>query len=235
VVHPVRVKLHFNLTRGRLSLQVDQEISLGVIGLFGPPGSGKSTILRVLAGADMPDEGTITIGDRVLFDSACGINVAPSERRIGYVPQEEQHRRWAGVRELFRHSAASSEAESEEITKVFGCSGLLTKRLWQISKSDLRSLQVARAVVGRPTVLLCDEPLLGLDGYRRSILPHLRYVAEHLHIPVMYISHNTDELLALAEKVWIIDEGRITNAVDPRELQSFGMKQWRVKMFPEGA
>ena len=186
----------------------------GVTALFGRSGAGKSTILKMIAGTARPEKGRIAAGGRVFFDGAAGINLPPRARGIGFVFQEGRlfphlsvrrnltYARWAGRR-------AGSRA-LDEVVALLGLEAHLHRHPETLSGGERQRVAIGRALLADPQILLMDEPLSSLDRERRGeILPYLEAVANETRIPVLYVSHDTDEVARLADRVVAIEDGRV--------------------------
>src|SRR5262249_10690194 len=145
----------------------------GVTILFGQSGSGKTTVLKCIAGLLMPDEGRITAGARVLFDSKLGIDLAAGDRAVGYLFQSlalfphltgEQN----GLYGLAGTTAAEKKIRTTEILESFRIAHLLSRKPGGISGGERQRVALARSLVTRPAVLLLDEPLSALDAITKS-------------------------------------------------------------------
>jgi molybdate transport system ATP-binding protein len=194
----------------------------GVTILFGASGSGKTTILRCVAGLARPDAGRIAIGDRTLFNS--GVNVPVPERQIGYVFQQLA---------LFPHltvarnigyglaglSRAERQARIVEAAESFRIQNLLDRRPGQISGGERQRTALARALVTQPAALLLDEPLSALDyAIQLHIMDDLRRWNAGRRIPILYVTHSHREAFALGERLIALEHGRILASGSPHEV-----------------
>ncbi|WP_309085145.1 molybdenum ABC transporter ATP-binding protein [Chelativorans sp.] len=195
----------------------------GVTALFGRSGAGKSTILKMIAGTVRPERGRIAAGGRVLFDSETGSNLPPRARGIGFVFQEDRlfphlsvrrnltYARWAGRRTGMR--------AVEEVVALLGLKTYLDRYPETLSGGERQRVAIGRALLAEPQILLMDEPLSSLDRERRAeILPYLEAVADEARIPILYVSHDTDEVARLADRVVAIEAGRVVAAGTPAEI-----------------
>lgn len=214
--------------RTRISplFQVDVafEIAPGVTIVFGESGSGKTTVLRSVAGLATPDSGRITCGDRVLFDADGRVNVAPARRRIGFVFQHLA---------LFPHltafdnitygladrPAAERTKRAHAIAESFRIAHLLDRRPAQISGGERQRVGLARALVTTPEALLLDEPLSALDYLTQSrIIADLREWNRERRIPILYVTHSQREVFALGERVLVLQAGSIAADGTPQQV-----------------
>lgn len=208
---------------GNLALEIDLQVDAGgVLALFGPSGAGKTSILNWLAGLNRPDSGRIAIDGRVLFDSAAGINLPPDRRGLGYVFQEPRLFPHLGVRGNLlygwhrrnRHGNGKTDSRPEitldQVVALLGIGHLLKRRIGGLSGGEQQRVAIGRALLAQPQLLLMDEPLAAVDARRKSeILPFIEGLHAALQIPIVYISHDPDEVLRIADQVALIVEGKL--------------------------
>lgn len=207
-------------------LAVDVQIAARVTGLFGPSGSGKTSVLDLVAGLRRPVAGRLDLDGRVLADPARGIHVPPRLRRIGYVPQDGALFPHMTVRRNLLYGAPSDDAgplRLAHVAEVLEIGDLLDRGVTRLSGGEQRRVALGRALVARPLLLVLDEPLAGLDHpLRARILPLLKRVRDEFGVPMLYVSHDPSEVLALCDEVVVLDRGRVTARRPPRDL--FTMK-----------
>ena len=205
-------------------LDVSVEVSPGITILFGASGAGKSTLLDCLAGLARPDEGRITTGSDVLFDSAAGVHVPAPKRRIAYVFQtlalfphlSAEENVAYGLRDLHE---AERRGRVETILKAFRVEKLRRQKPGEISGGERQRIALARSLVTEPRVLLLDEPLTGLDAeLKAAIVDDLRAWNAAKEIPILYVTHSRDEVDALGERVIALDNGRVVSSGAPMEV-----------------
>jgi molybdate transport system ATP-binding protein len=208
----VRLKKH----RGDFALDVAFAAEgPGIIALFGPSGCGKSTIVNLVAGLLRPEEGLVGLGGVTLFDSARAIDVPAEKRRIGYVFQDARLFPHLDVRaNLLYGDKRSPHAEPQipfdEAVELLGIGGLLGRRPRQLSGGERQRVALGRALLCRPRLLLLDEPLASLDLARREeLLPYLERLRDRLSIPMIYVSHDFEEVLRLATHVVVLRSGAV--------------------------
>ncbi len=183
--------------------------------LFGASGAGKTTLLDSIAGLLRPDEGQITVGEAVLFDSATGVNVPPSRRSVGYLVQTLALFPHMSVAQNIEYGLAGvdraeRDARLREILTSFRIAPLAQRRPSEISGGERQRVALARALVRRPRILLLDEPLTALDAVTKSkILDDLRVWNRQRHIPILYVTHNREEVFALGEQALVLEGGHI--------------------------
>jgi molybdate transport system ATP-binding protein len=205
-------------------LDVSIEVSPGITILFGASGAGKSTLLDCIAGLVRPDDGQITVGTDVLFDSARGIDLPASKRRVAYVFQtlalfphlnSEQNVAY-GLTELRQKE---KQDRVEAILKAFRVEKLRKQKPGEISGGERQRIALARSLVAEPRILLLDEPLTGLDAELKSaIVDDLRAWNAAKGIPVLYVTHSREEVDALGERVIALDNGCVASAGAPMDV-----------------
>ena len=200
---------------GGPAIAVDQlRMGSGITVLFGASGSGKTTVLRCLAGLERPEAGRIQAGGETWFDGATNLFLPARRRRVGFVPQDYAlfpHLSVArnvgyGLHELTTGERSRQVAETLE---WLGLTGLEDRLPRALSGGQQQRVALARAVVGRPQLLLLDEPFAALDTPTRLRLRgELRHWLRHTGIPTLLVTHDRFEALALGDEVVILHEGR---------------------------
>jgi len=179
----------------------------GLTALFGPSGAGKTSLLNMVAGLLRPDAGRIAVGGVVLFDAAVGVDLPARRRRAGYVFQDGRlfpHRR---VRDnlLYGWKLARPEdrwMDLEEATRFLGIAHLLDRWPRTLSGGEAQRVAIGRALLSGPRFLLMDEPLASLDRARREeIMEVIARLRDELDLPILYVSHDRDEVARLATQV----------------------------------
>ncbi|HUN55739.1 MAG TPA: ATP-binding cassette domain-containing protein [Smithella sp.] len=179
--------------------------------MIGPSGGGKTTIIRILAGLDRPDDGRMIFGDEVWFDSAKRVNLAPQKRRLGYVFQNHP---------LFPHLnlydnaafAAVDKKEVDELFEIFKISHLRKRKPHMVSGGEQQRCAICQALARHPRLLLLDEPFSALDAVtRRGLREELKNLKGGMSFPVIYVTHDITEALYLADEILPVVEGKIDN------------------------
>lgn len=181
----------------------------GVVALFGRSGCGKSTTINIISGLLAADTARVELDGHVLTD------LPPEQRRIGYVFQDGRlFPHMSVVRNLQyglkRTRAPQQTIAFDQIVSLLGLESLLHRRPYQLSGGERQRVSLGRALLSQPALLLLDEPLAALDAARRDeVLPHLEKLRDNLSIPMVYVSHQFDEVLQLATHVVLMDAGQV--------------------------
>jgi molybdate transport system ATP-binding protein len=183
--------------------------------LFGPSGSGKSSVINLIAGLIRPREGRIEIDGRVLVDTGKGVFVPRHKRRIGMVFQDAR---------LFPHMSVKSNlnfgrwftpageryVELDAVVDLLGIGALLERRPGKLSGGEKQRVAIGRALLASPKLLLMDEPLASLDEARKAeILPYVERLRDEMNIPIVYVSHSIAEVARLASDVVVLQNGKV--------------------------
>jgi len=228
-----------------MSLEVDVERRLGaftldarfvadgrLIALFGRSGAGKTTIVNLIAGLLRPERGRITVGGRVLVDTARGVFVPMHRRRLGYVFQESRLFPHLTVRQNLAYGRwFTPRAERREalprIADLLAIGQLLERGPAHLSGGERQRVAIGRALLAGPHLLLMDEPLASLDQtLKAELLPYIERLRDELRIPIVYVSHSIPEVSRLATTMVLLSEGRVAAVGDAAEIMG------RVDLFP---
>ncbi|MFN8006737.1 MAG: ATP-binding cassette domain-containing protein [Terriglobia bacterium] len=183
--------------------------------LFGPSASGKTTLLRCLAGLDKPDRGIIRHGKDAWFDSERGVWQQPQRRRLGYLFQEYALFPHQTVRQNLEYglpggSRVERGTRLNPLIDLFQLAGLQDRYPRQLSGGEKQRVALARALAPRPQLLLLDEPLSALDAPSRGRLRNdLRQILNHIAVPTLLVTHDRVEALALGDRLAVLADGRI--------------------------
>ena len=205
-----------SLRQGGFTLEIRESSHVEVLGLFGPSGSGKTTLLETIAGLRTPSRGEIRIGGMTLFDSSRDIDLPPRDRHIGYVPQDVLLFPHLDVRSNLRYGART---ELESLVDILDIAPLLTRRVNNLSGGERQRVAIGRALMTKPALMLLDEPLAAVDRARREqILPYLLRIRRELHVPLIYVTHDRHELAQIADRVLVIEQGRLVSGGLPQQV-----------------
>jgi molybdate transport system ATP-binding protein len=196
----------------------------GVVALFGRSGCGKSTTIDLIAGLLNPDEGHVRLDGVILVDTRERACVPAERRRIGYVFQDSKlfpHLSVAGNLRygLKRVREGAERIGFDDVVALLGLEPLLARRPHQLSGGERQRVALGRALLSQPRLLLLDEPLASIDAARREeVLPYLEALRDRLSIPMVYVSHQFDEVLRLATHVVLLDAGHVVAQGSPGEV-----------------
>ena len=202
---------------GAFTLEVAFASEGRVTGLFGASGAGKTSLVSMIAGLVTPDRGTIAIDGDVLDDSTQRLHIPVHRRRIGYVFQDARLFPHLDVRKNLDYGRRMNgltrdPAQEERVTGLLNIGHLLDRRTGSLSGGERQRVALGRALLARPRLLLLDEPLGSLDQERKAeILPYLTRLRDEVGIPMVYVSHDPDELRLLASRVAVLKGGRIVS------------------------
>jgi molybdate transport system ATP-binding protein len=226
-----RIRKSFPSAQCEFSLDVEFSAAPGFTILFGPSGSGKTTLLDCVSGLTTQEAGKIAVAQRVLFDSAARINVSVPKRNVGYVLQDLALFPHLTVKQNTEYGLASlphsvREQRVAAILREFRIDHLKQQRPAQISGGERQRLALARTLVTDPCMLLLDEPLAALDAATKSkILDDLRRWNQAHGVPILYVTHSREEVIALGERVLVLDHGRIIAQGTPHQVLSAPLQE----------
>jgi len=216
--------LHLKIKMSRPVFELDLDLQLpglGITAIFGPSGSGKTTLLRAVAGLEKNQLGCIQVGSHVWQDTQQGIDLPTWQRPLGYVFQESSLLPHLNVTDnlnfgLKRAVKFSGNAQSDAATalqdaiELLGIGNLLQRMPDQLSGGERQRVAIARAIVMKPKLLLMDEPLASLDAARRQeIFPWLTKLRDELRMPMLYVTHSTEEVTRLADHLVVLNQGQV--------------------------
>ncbi|MGB0665172.1 MAG: molybdenum ABC transporter ATP-binding protein [Pontibacterium sp.] len=207
-----------NITLSRVGFELKANFELpnqGIHVLFGPSGSGKSTLLRCLAGLETPDSGQLTVNDQLWFSSQNNASLPSHQRCVGMVFQSPQLMPHLSVKENLMFSPRYTGKHYEQVVSTLKIKPLLNKRCQQLSGGEQQRVAIGRALLSEPQYLLMDEPLSALDAsLRLEIMALIKQLSRALTIPVIYVTHQLEEVQALADTLLLIEKG-VTSAQGP--------------------
>lgn len=197
------------------ALKTEFEADRGITVLFGRSGSGKTSIIRAVAGLLRPDAGRVVLNNRILHDADAGIWLPAHKRRIGYIFQDARLFPHLTIRQNLSYGRwfAPRRAQAENmdaIIDILGISHLLGRRPAALSGGEKQRVAIGRALLSGPELLLADEPLASLDQQRKQeILPLFERLRDEFDVPILYVSHSAGEVARLANKVVVVQGGKV--------------------------
>ena len=209
------LRVHVAKALGATTVEAAFASEGGVTALFGRSGAGKTSLINMIAGLLKPDRGQIELDSETLDDTDKHIHVPAHRRRIGYVFQDAR---------LFPHLSVAQNldygrrmngltfdaAEQTRIARLLDLEDLLQRRPGKLSGGEKQRVALGRALLSRPRLLLLDEPLGSLDEERKAeILPYLLRLRDQAGVPMVYVSHDADEVRRLATQVIRLQDGKI--------------------------
>ncbi len=216
-----QLSIRYQLTRAAFSLNVDLELSMqGVTGVFGPSGAGKTTLLRCMAGLEKCNAGRLVVDGTAWEDSSAGVNHASHRRQIGYVFQEARLFPHMNVsRNLAygqRRSATGSRTfDFDYVVSLLALGKMLDRMPATLSGGEAQRVAIGRALLRSPAMMLMDEPLAALDEARKEeLLPFIERLHAELKMPIVYVSHNIEEICRLCDQLVVMDAGSVMTQGD---------------------
>jgi molybdate transport system ATP-binding protein len=198
----------------RHDVELDWTTDEPALGVFGPSGAGKTTVLEALAGLRPEVRGRIEVDGRTWLDSERGVRLPPEQRGVGYVPQDLllfPHLDVTANLRLGERRAprAARRPARARVLEVLELGPLVGRAVGELSGGERQRVALARALCSAPDLLLLDEPLANLDRrLRQRILPYLVRVRREFGVPTIYVSHDPAEMALLAEEISVLEAGR---------------------------
>jgi molybdate transport system ATP-binding protein len=212
-------ELEFSLRQGAFALEIAERSDARALALFGPSGSGKTTIVEAIAGLRTPSRGAIAIAGQVLFSHDRHLDVPARDRRVGYVPQDVLLFPHLNVRQNVMYGAARGRADVAHVVDLLELEELMARRVTSLSGGERQRVALARALMSSPGVLLLDEPMAAIDlPRRRRVLDALLKIRDELRVPLIYVAHSPEEVRRIADRVVVLDQGRITGHGTPGDV-----------------
>ncbi len=206
---------NISLPLARFTLAVEVEARGRITAILGPSGAGKTSLLDLIAGLRAPPSALIQLNGTILADTMKKIRVPPHRRGIGYVPQDLALFPHLSVRQNLLYGCKSRPPadplfQFEHVTEVLEIEPLVTRPVTSLSGGEKQRVALARALLTSPQLLLLDEPLASLDApLRARIIPYLLRIRDEFKVPMLFVTHNRLEAMALADEVIILVEGRV--------------------------
>jgi molybdate transport system ATP-binding protein len=214
------MEVRLRLPRSNFELDVNLRLpAQGITVLFGASGSGKTSVLRCVAGLERARAARVVVGGVVWQDDVAGIFLPVHHRPLGYVFQEaslfdhldvQSNLHYGMKRSLGTRSWSEAQTALQGVIELLGIGHLLQRRAAQLSGGERQRVAIARALATAPQLLLLDEPMASLDlARRREILPWLERLRDELRIPMLYVTHAAEELVRLADHLVVLERGTV--------------------------
>ena len=208
-------------TEGKFLLKVNFEVNKNeFLTLFGKSGSGKTTILRMIAGLENPDTGFIEVEGKTYFNSKKKINIPPQKRKVGFVFQNYALFPNMTVYENLEFAMEKPNKQKiEEILEIVELQDLKNRYPNTLSGGQQQRVALARAIIRNPLILLLDEPLSALDlSVRLKLQDEIKKIHKLLNLTTLMVSHDKPEVFKLSDRVLWIDKGKIIKTGNPRKI-----------------
>ena len=219
----------------KLQLEIHHEFEGKISGIFGPSGAGKTTLLELIAGFRRPNAGTIRFRDSILSDTSRKIFLPSHERNIGYVPQDLALFPHLTVEENMKYGLRRKHTQKvpdvNEVIRLLDVEPLLGRRIPMLSGGEKQRVAFGRAVLASPELLLMDEPLANLNEELRDRIKQLIVtIRDEFRIPILFVSHDADDVVALCDQVLFLKNGKKVQSGPPDALFSQDQKEhYRIK------
>jgi molybdate transport system ATP-binding protein len=221
--HAMSLSLDLDVPRRDFRLQLRLTTpSTGITALFGRSGSGKTTLLRCIAGLERAARATVRFNDEIWQDATQF--VPTHRRRLGFVFQEASLFPHLNVKAnleygLRRVPAAQRLIKLDDAVSLLSLTHMLERQPHQLSGGQQQRVALARALLASPQLLLMDEPLSNLDiASRNDVLPHLERLHDQLSIPIVYVSHEVNEVMRVADHVALLESGNLVAFGDIQDM-----------------
>ncbi len=224
IVHYEMLSLHIRKQFDAFHLELDLDApSEKITVLFGASGAGKSLTLAAMAGFLAPDAGRIVLGERVLFDAAGGVNLAPQARKIGMVRQDLAlfpHLSAAGnIAYGMKGARGDKEKRVRELLALMQLENFGARKPAELSGGQQQRVALARALAIEPDLLLLDEPFSALDLQTRiELRRELKELQQRLKTSMLFVTHDLGEAALLADEMAVIENGRVLQFATPNEI-----------------
>lgn len=218
------IEVAFRHHFGDSTIEVDFASSSRALALFGDSGAGKTTVLNVISGLLTPAQGRVALDEDILLDTDTGRYVPAVKRRVGYVFQDGRLFPHLSVRANLLYGCASQQRPPsvfDHVVALLDLDALLMRHPGTLSGGEKQRVAIGRALLSTPRILLLDEPLTGLHRDSRvNVLDYLRRLRSELPIATILVSHQRDEVVALADEVVLMHWGSVTGQMTAAEFSA---------------
>ena len=205
------LKIDIQLERNGFHLKMKDQIPMGIIGIYGPSGHGKTSLLSAIAGIVTPSHGSLQINNEFVFDKGQHINVPARERQIGYVFQQDRlFPHMTILKNLVYAYHPKGEIKLERVIEILDIKHLLKKYPEECSGGERQRVAIGRALLSSPKLVLMDEPFSAVDNrLRKEIIPYLVSINKEFHIPMLVVSHDIADILSLTDYLVLLYKGEV--------------------------
>ena len=222
---PIELSVSHRL--GEMQLEAAFRTQGRLTALFGRSGSGKTSLVNIIAGLVRPESGRVAVDGRVLVDTESRTFLAPYRRRLGYVFQEHRLFPHLSVRQnllygrWFAPRAEPARSELSDVLDMLGIGPLLERDVAALSGGEKQRVAIGRALLAKPRLLLMDEPLAALDAERKAeIMPYIERLRDEAGVPIVYVSHSIAEVARLASDLVVLEAGKVKAAGPTGEVMA---------------
>ena len=222
----IEISIHKTLkfSNGGLKLQLETKLAEGSFTtLYGKSGAGKTSSLRILAGLLSPDNGKLIVNNSVWLDTEKNINLKPQQRKIGFVFQDYALFPNMTVKENLIYALNKGEDKQivEDLVELIELGELQNRRPETLSSGQKQRIAIARALVGKPDLLLLDEPLSALDAeLKKKLQDYILEIHRTFNLTTLMVSHDVSEIIKMSDRILVIDQGKIIKDSTPVEVFS---------------
>jgi molybdate transport system ATP-binding protein len=206
---------------GKLRLDLNLKLDGRIAGIFGISGAGKTTLLELIAGFRKAAKGKIQFGDKVLVDVSRKIFIPAFRRNIGYVPQDLALFPHLSVKANLDYGTGNKQSviSFDEVVRILELNSLLNRNIDRLSGGEKQRVAFGRALLACPELLLMDEPLSNLNvELKQRIRELILWIRDKPKIPILYVSHDADDMVTLCDSVVVLENGRNILTGAPQNL-----------------